>query len=320
MSLIQNTTDTYKKQRINTIINPSQVLLPDSQSSDKIDEIEDDEQLKDYEIIELENKIKVYENKLQEKEKLINNLQYKINFMDGQKNNNYTSIYTDYCFEIIKTDINFIKHNFQIFPWSKTEPVNDNKKFELIDYYNNNNIKIIPGIITVWYINGVMHVIDGIHRISAGFHCNKNLNIIMKIYNDKINEEQIINEFQSINKCSISKYIDENDNYKLQICDTIIDKLCSNYKNFHTSADNPRKPNFNKKMVMNILSNLNIDFKQSNIVQKIYDALMCINTKARKQMIENNLDYSKKSSEENFFLFYLSNMTIKTDIEDEINL
>lgn len=254
-------------------------------------------------ILELENKINKYELELNKNKSL--------KVIHREKNK----------FEIIKTDINNIKQNYDIQNWKKNRPVDQIRVNDILNYYKFNNIKIVPGIVYAWYNNNVYYIYDGIHRITAANELDNNIKLILYINYSK-NENDIICEFSNINK-SISLpniYIDHNNEIKKEMCESIVDLLSTNYPKFISPSKKPLVYNFNRDMLVEFISTINIDFNTLNIEKQVYNILMELNLEAKNNIINSNISHPKKCEKYNFYLLYLEKHYIKSRIESCINM
>ena len=223
-------------------------------------------------------------------------------------------------YEIIKTNINKIITKYQLINWNKNRPVCDVRATEIAKYYEQNNIKIIPGIIYVWYNNNKYQLIDGLHRYTAALKLNKNIKVILHI-NYSTNEQDIIDEFININKSiSIPSIYLENNNIKKPICEIIVKKLTLKYPHFVSPSRKHHISNFNRDLLIEFFSTLNIDFNITNLENKIFDILETLNNQAKHNIITGKIKHPTKCELYDFYLFYLEKHYIKSEIENNIKL
>ena len=297
MDFFNNLIDNFDKKPIentNTDELYNDLITENQELSDKIDELSlDNKNLKEKNE-ELSNKIDTYTRKY-------NQVIYK------EKGN----------YEIVKTDINNLK-KFNIQNWNKNRPYCEVRVNEIINYYNEKNVKIIPGIIYIWYNNKQYNILDGLHRYTAATKLKRNIKVIVNINYSK-NEQEIIDEFINLNKSIAipSIYVD-NDKIKKEVCEKVVNKLCINYPQFISPSRKHLVYNFNRDLLIEFVSTINIDFQIENIDKKIYKILMDLNQQAKQTVINGNLSYPKKCDKYNFYIFYLKKHFIKNEIEQKI--
>lgn len=107
-------------------------------------------------------------------------------------------IYKTKDVELIKCFINDLDLK-NIDNWKKNRPVDTTRSSEICDYYVNNNIILIPGIIYAWKKDNEYIIFDGIHRFLAGIKSTKNMILLLQIHNTQ-DEEIIKQAFLNINK------------------------------------------------------------------------------------------------------------------------
>ena len=269
---------------------------------------------------ELENKnikYKELEDKYNELEKINKKLKQKIDSKD--KHFKVISKETG-KFKLIKIDINTLKNNFGVVNWSKNRPACKTRIDDIVKYYRKNNVKIIPGIIYVWYNSGKYHITDGLHRYDAAIKLNRNIDLILHI-NYSNDENIIIEEFLNINKSiSIpSIYLDSDNLVKKELCQKIVNYLCEKYPKFISPSRNHYTYNFNRDLLIEFFSELNIDFHKNELYDKLINLISNLNYKAKFNIINGNITHPKKCDKYNFYLFYLDKSYIKSEIENHIN-
>lgn len=216
-------------------------------------------------------------------------------------------IYIDY-FTLIKL--------FKIENWDKNSLSDINKVNIITDYYKSNDIQLIPGIIYLWERNNNYYLYDGLHRFKAIQYLNKNVKLMIYI-NTTQDEEKIIQEFKNL-KQSISlpsMYIDKTDLIKKSVCNYLADALCRNYSKFISTTTKHHPCNFNRNVLIQLFSLLQIDFNIPEIEMIIFKYLLELNLEAHNYLIENHIKYPKKCDKYNFYLFYLNKDYIKRQIE-----
>lgn len=232
--------------------------------------------------------------------------------------NETSIIYNTFENKIVGTKISEIKnHNFK--NWSLNRPADELRVNDILKYYIEKKIKIVPGLINVWFYNNEYLIYDGLHRFLAA--TNNYLNDMYILINIKYtdDEKEIIEEFNNINK-SInvpSIYLDDMTNLnKKNICQNIAAKLCEAYPNFSSSSRRPLKPNYNRDNFIELVSSLEINFNDTNVGDKIYNLLLIQNKQVKKMKLKNESSYLKKCAKYDFWLFYLDDYCIKSFIEN----
>jgi len=214
---------------------------------------------------------------------------------------------------ITTVDNLYSKYNIQ--NWSKNRPPDEVRVTQIKESYANENTRVIDGTISAWENGDILFIYDGIHRLMAA---NPEMKVICKILVN-CNENKTIEDFKRINS-SVSLpwlYLEEDNELKIKVCNSVINKMCEKFKNCISPSRNPWKCNFNRDIfIENVLSKLQIDFQLKNIDKIIFDVILGINEKSKNFVNENNIDHYKKCKINNFFLMYLSFDTIKTNIEN----
>ena len=253
----------------------------------------------------------------QENQELINQLK-ELNIQNNKLENNKTIYKEKGKYEIVKTDINSLR-KINIQNWNKNRPYCKVRVDEITNYYNEKNIKIIPGIIYLWYNKNIYYILDGLHRFTGAKQLKRNIKVIININYSK-NEQDVVDEFINLNKSIAipSIYVD-NDKIKKEVCEKVIDKLCINYSQFISPSRKHFVYNFNRDLLIEFVSTIDINFQIENVANKIYIILMELNKQAKKTVIDGNLNYPKKCDKYNFYLFYLKKHFIKEKIEELVN-
>lgn len=252
-------------------------------------------------------------------------MNYINNFIDNFKSDtikeNSLIIEQDTNYKLIKISYNNLKNNYKIKNWKKNRPADKFRVNEIYEIYKESNIKLLPGILYVWFYNNVYYIYDGLHRYEALKKLNNDLINILLYINLSNNEKSIINDFIRINKSVAipSLYIDNTDNIKKEVCQAVAEQLCKNYSKFVSTSNRPHTYNFNRDRIIDWISTFNINFKIKDLAYIIYKILEKLNEKAKQTMIENKLEFPIKCKQYNFYLFYLKKSYIKSEIEKVIN-
>lgn len=232
-------------------------------------------------------------------------------------------IYEEKDFKIVKTTIKTLLAEYKIENYSKNRKPDDIRINFLENFFKVNNINIVPQIISTWNCdyNRKLFIYDGSHRFFAAkkLYENKSINmiILVKIFTTG-DEKKIIEDFKNINSaiCVPWLYMEENNEIKKMVCESVVKKLMYKFKDNISSSRNCQKQNFNRDNIIDILSNLNIDFYKQNIDNTIYTILLNLNLLAKDHVKQNNIPYNKKCEKTQFWLMYLSNDAIANNIEE----
>lgn len=232
-------------------------------------------------------------------------------------------IFIGETYKLISLDYDSLK-SYNIKNWKKNRPADKFRVEEIYNFYLNNNIDLLPGIIYIWFYNNRYYIYDGLHRYEALKKLNNNKIKIILYINFSQDENSIINDFTNINKSVpipslYTEYIEDQSQIKKDVCEEISEQLCKNYPQFVSTSRKPHTYNFNRDQIIDFISTLCIDFKIKNISYIIYKILLSLNDKAKKLITENKLECPSKCKKYNFFLFYLKKHYIKEEIEKYIN-
>jgi hypothetical protein len=233
---------------------------------------------------------------------------------------NITIINQDSNYKLISLNYKTLKNNYNIKNWKKNRPADKFRVDEIYEFYLNNNITLLPGILYVWLNKNKYFIYDGIHRYEALKKINKDdINILLYI-NLSDNEECIIKDFTNINK-SIplpSLYIDNTEVSKIHICQNVAEQLCKKYPTFVSTSRKPHTYNFNRDQIIDFISTFNINFKIKNLDYIIYKILIKLNYHAKNKILENKIVHPIKCKKYNFYLFYLDKSYIKCEVENAL--
>lgn len=203
--------------------------------------------------------------------------------------------------------------------WEKNRPPDDIRTLQIFQYYIDNNLKIIPGVIYAWEKDNKLYIYDGIHRFLAGQKTNTNMVFLLQVRKtDK--ESEIINDFLNLNKsvCVPSIYLEEGSVIKKLVCQNIANMLCKKYPDFVSPSRKPYQYNFNRDNIVEFISTLDVDFTRANIDLLIFNELMGLNYVAQDFVKTKNIKCPKKCNFHKFYLFYLDKSLIKRKIEDQL--
>jgi hypothetical protein len=227
---------------------------------------------------------------------------------------NIKIIYEDHYGKLIHTDYYNLIKIFNIQNWDNL-PIDINRVSKITEYYNDRDIKLIPGIIYLWEQDNIYYIYDGLHKFQAVKYLNKNVFLTVYI-NESKNEELIIQDFINMNNDII--YKEPNELIKQSVCKNLADLLCKQYPKFISISEHHSKDNFNRDELVEYFSTFDINFNIINIENIIFKFFLQLNATAKLYVIRNQIKYSKKNELYNFYLFYLSKKYIKHKTEQFI--
>jgi hypothetical protein len=210
--------------------------------------------------------------------------------------------------------------------WKYNRPPDMNRIPEIVKYYKRS--KIIDGVIYIVKIEDLYYCYDGIHRLEALKSMNKEIKLIIDIYNNPL-EEIIYGRFRKINRAipvpdlyitkeeSVKESVKENVKEKIE---NVINYFKKNYNEYFSSSSRCNKPNENRDSMNNKLYELlNENEKKelfNNISSKeIIEYLEYKNKYFKKYVNEYKLTNSqlKKCKEKDFYLFITKDWHIKNN-------
>ncbi len=238
------------------------------------------------------------------------------------KTSNTSVIFTTPQYDIISCTVQQLTDTYNIKNWDKNRPADPVRVSQIKQYYSENNISMVDGIICGWLVNDTIYIYDGIHRLNAALEIfnetqTQNLFVIVKIVKAQ-NENVVINDFKCINS-SVSipyLYLENENELKRNVCESVMKKMCNQWSNCVSPSRNPRKSNFNRdNFIEHILSKVNINFQKPNVDMLLFQTILGINDKAKSYITKNNIECFKKNHTNNFYIMYFNNQMIITEIE-----
>lgn len=210
--------------------------------------------------------------------------------------------------------------NKKFINWDKNRPPDRIRIEQIKEYFKQNNLNIVPGIVSIWNKDNKWIVYDGIHRLmSALENENPEMKIIVRII-DTEKEKEIIDDFLNINK-SISVpsiYLEDGNELKRLICQNVANDLCAKYPTFVSPSRKPFTYNFNRDNLIEFISDLNLDFDKIGIDKLILNELNGLNYMAKDFVNRNKINHPKKCQFHDFYLWYLDKSIIKQKIENAL--
>jgi hypothetical protein len=225
--------------------------------------------------------------------------------------NTNQKIYKHDDYEIVYTKISSLKN---VKNWNKNRPADMARIEQIKQHFKNNDVKLVPGIICIWNSPGGPVVYDGLHRFMAA---NEAMYCIVKKHNGT--EADIICDFENINM-GISLpmlYLEENNKLKKTVCENVVNKLCEKYPEFVSPSRNPQKQNFNRDIMVDVVSKVNVDFTKNKMDDIIFQELLLLNYKATDYIVSKKISTPKKCQQYGFYLCYLSMDYIINTIESQ---
>lgn len=226
-------------------------------------------------------------------------------------------IFSSASFDILKYAIADLVDNYNIKNWSKNRPSDEVRVSQIKQYYNDNKVHVVDGIISAWLVGKDLLLYDGIHRLNAAVDVDHDMICIIKIVKET-DENFIINDFKRINS-SVSipfLYLEDTNEVKKKVCESVMKLMCNKFQNCVSASRNPWKCNFNRdNFIDNILSKINVDFHKANIDKLLFQTILGINDKAKQYVYKNKIEHFKKCETNDFFIMYFSNELIISEIE-----
>lgn len=219
-------------------------------------------------------------------------------------------VYKEAEYEIFRTRISTLKN---VQNWSRNRQADMTRVEQIKNHYINENIKMVPGILSFWKNENLLLIYDGLHRYLASF---PDMECIVKIHSGS--PERIAVDFEHINMgVSLPMlYIEQDNRMKRLVCEDIANRLCEKYPAFVSASRRPFKYNFNRDTLIDTLSSLSIDFAQKDIHLLIFKELVHLNSCAANYISENKIVCPKKCHDHGFFLFYhFSKDSLSSSIE-----
>lgn len=200
--------------------------------------------------------------------------------------------------------------------WSKNRPVDPVRIAQIQEFFSCNNIRIIPGVISIWQHHNKFHVYDGIHRLQAAFNSSMNMTLLIHVLMST-KEQEVIDDFVNLNK-SINVpviYLEETNWMKRNVCQSVADEMCRRYSAFVSPSRNPYRYNFNRDNLVDFLSTLEIDYTMSGVDKILLNEFVGLNLRAMDYVNSNKIKHPNKCDYHKFWLFYLDQHLIKHCLE-----
>lgn len=229
----------------------------------------------------------------------------------------YESNFEYIIFDTVNSEFQF--ENFT--NWEKNRPADMIRVYQIKEHILNNDITLIPGIISCWVKDGVYQIYDGIHRFLAAklvvqSQASSKLYLMIRVLNAR-NEQDVMNDFVNLNKsiCIPSIYVEDTSVLKKTICQEIAAKLCKKYPSFVSPARRPVFYNFNRDGLVDWISTWNIDFSKQDVQELAFQTLLNINKEAKAYVEKMEIETPKKCEAHDFYLFYFDRDVIRRSVE-----
>jgi hypothetical protein len=213
------------------------------------------------------------------------------------------------------------------FNWNKNRPPDAVRIQQIKEYFLNNNIRLVPGIISVWETDRAnnhkpaYYIYDGIHRFLAVKELiqerpTREFFLLIQFKWPK-REQEIIDDFINLNK-SVSVpsiYIEDTDILKKTVCQNIAEALCKRYPTFVSPSRKPYIYNFNRDVLIEFISTWQINFNKPGVHHLAFEELLKLNEEAKIYVSKMGIETPKKCKYHDFYLFYLEITEIKRRME-----
>lgn len=228
-----------------------------------------------------------------------------------------SEIYKNDKFMIVKTKVSALYKKYNVVNYYKNRDP-DQSRIDLLKSVLEEE-PVVPQIISGWLHDKNLYIYDGIHRITAAKQVSKDLYVMVKIVTVD-DENYVIKDFKNINSaiCLPFLYLEENNVFKRHICEQTVSHLMNKFPKNISPSRNHFKQNFNRDNMIDFLSELEINFNQQNLDEKIFKLLMECNDVAKNYVNTQNISFPKKCVLTQFYLMYLDESFIKKYIEERL--
>ena len=208
------------------------------------------------------------------------------------------------------SDGSFLREN--VTTWKYNRPPDNMKISEIVKVIEENNRHTIEGLIYVAYIDNNFVCYDGNHRLEAlKLLKTKKLvlvNVMVVKNNDEIkrrfvelNKSNPVPEIYTINSSLSSEKMKK-------MIEDVVDNICKTYSKFRSPSTNPRRPNFNKNIITDLLYRRYKDEDHTTLnASKIFSAILNLNLDYSQNKHINHAKYSvgmlKKCKKGGCYLF-----------------
>lgn len=150
---------------------------------------------------------------------------------------------------VVKSDIKNCVTN-----WEKNRPVDPTRVKAIQSYYDKFQIRLIDGIIYAWRTDDMLKIYDGWTRYCSA---SDDMQLQLCVYDTEF-EQDIVHHFLALNSAVPvpSLFIEDTEATKRKVITAVVDHFCAKYKIFLSASQRPQRPNFNRDIFTEQLSQL----------------------------------------------------------------
>ena len=218
-------------------------------------------------------------------------------------------------FKVIKTTIKKLHASYTVVNYHRNRKPDFARVRNIEEYYIQKNILRVPQEVSCWLENEVLHVYDGIHRLTAAKSI-PDMIVFVKIMEG--NEQKIIDDFRDINSGVNLPllYLEENNQLKRKVYENVMEMMKEKWSPCISPSRNCQSQNYNRDVFLeSILHPLEIDLTKKDIEISIFSSIIGINNIARSYVEQNKINTPKKCAYYGFWLMYLPISEIKNRIQ-----
>lgn len=203
----------------------------------------------------------------------------------------------------------YIAHldDFDLKIWKYNRPPDDVRVQEIAQYIRDE--AFVPGIIYAFsdWRGQIYYIYDGAHRLAA-ITCDpsfKDLEFLLAIHELHTNDVSVIQkEFKNINLAVPVPDLYLDDEQKIQAREAscrLVDAICNKYKKLQSASPRPRKPNFNRDLLLDCVYDV-VQASQQWTDAHLWASVQSINTLYKRQC-DVSQSFVKKCIQSDCFLF-----------------
>jgi hypothetical protein len=178
--------------------------------------------------------------------------------------------------------------------WEKNRPV-DPLRVKAIQAYNDKfRVHLIDGIVYAWKKDDMLKIYDGWTRYSAS---SDDMRMLLCLYETEL-EQDIVYHFLALNSAVPvpSLFIEDTEMTKRKVVTTVVNHFCTKYKLFLSASRRPQRPNFNRDIFTEQLSQIPCEGLDADMLIKVLE-------ETNLSMERSNVKYSAKVVNGRLFLF-----------------
>lgn len=225
----------------------------------------------------------------------------------------FGNIVVKYTDNIVLYNCNFLDVSELLQKWEHNRPEDLTRVYEIAEKMKNDIF--IDGLVYGWLNNKIIHIYDGWTRVSAAKLLKKPIKLLLCINFTK-NEKDIIHHFNDLNKAIPIPliYTGEIDVYKKRLLlEDACKMICNHFKSFVSTSRKPRKPNFNRDQLMDILDHVIQDIENLTAL-KIFESFTIYNEYLLKT--HNDVVLPEKARKGEFYIFCMQDCAIEKSLSD----